>query len=441
MPASLPIALFWFRRDLRLDDNVGLYHALQSGFPVLPVFIFDEDILTHLEDKDDARLTFIHQTITGLRQELAQAGGTLVVQYGKPLEVLANLIQQYTVAEVYTNHDYEPYAKQRDAEIEQWLNKNGIAFKTFKDQVVFERREVVNGQGNPYLVFTPYSKKWLSQLTNEHCKAYPSRQSLQNLYAVHPAPVPSLEEMGFTSSSIRLPGREVSSELIQNYADQRNFPAIEGTSRLGLHLRFGTVSVRRLVEKAKGVSDVWLSELIWREFFMMILDNFPHVVGNACKPAYDRIQWRNNEAEFDKWCRGETGYPIVDAGMRQLNATGFMHNRVRMITASFLVKHLLIDWRWGEAYFARKLLDFDLSSNNGNWQWAAGCGCDAAPYFRVFSPAEQTRKFDKANAYIRQWVPEVGTASYPQPMVDHEFARDRVLKVYREALRREESVS
>ncbi|MCU0353718.1 MAG: DNA photolyase family protein, partial [Cytophagales bacterium] len=308
------------------------------------------------------------------------------------------------------------------------------AFRTFKDQVIFEKTEVVSGGGTPYTVFTPYSRKWKSQLTDAHLQPHECAAHFGNLHRFNAEPIPTLAEMNFTPSAIALPPSTVSEQLLVNYAKTRDYPAVQGTSRLGLHLRFGTVSVRHLVDLARRHSDTWLTELIWRDFFMMILANFPHVEKNACKPAYDRICFRNNPDEFRRWCDGQTGYPIVDAGMRQLNATGFMHNRVRMITASFLIKHLLVDWRWGEAYFARKLLDYDLASNNGNWQWAAGSGCDAAPYFRVFNPEAQTQKFDKANDYICFWVPEVGTSAYPKPMVDHAFARDRVLKTYREAL-------
>jgi deoxyribodipyrimidine photo-lyase len=430
-----PVAIFWFRRDLRTEDNTGFSAALRCGLPVLPLFIFDSDILDRLEDRDDARVTFIHKVIHQMRQELESAGGALVARYGKPVEVFKQLLTEYRIAGVYTNHDYESYARDRDADISALLQENGVEFKTFKDQVIFERKEVLTDSGTVYTVFTPYSKKWKSQLTGQLLEPRPCQACFQNLYPDRTEPVPSLQEMGFTPSALPLPGKDVSDETLRSYATRRDYPAIEGTTRLGLHLRFGTVSVRRVVEKARQLSEIWLNELIWREFYMQILDNFPHVERHACKPAYENIPFRHDEEAFRRWCAGTTGYPIVDAGMRQLNATGFMHNRVRMIAASFLVKHLLIDWRWGEAYFGRKLLDYELASNNGSWQWIAGSGCDAAPYFRVFSPDAQAKKFDKSAEYIRRWVPELGTDSYPKPMVDHEFARDRVIRTYRAALK------
>ena len=435
----MKIAICWFRRDLRLEDNAAFAAALRSGFPVLPLFVYDSDILDVLEDRDDARVTFIHRTVQQMRRDLEAAGGTLLARYGKPIDVFRQLMQEHAIAEVYTNHDYESYAIARDEAVRQLLAERGAAFKTYKDQVVFEKTEVLSGGGTAYTVFTPYSKKWKSQLTDAHLQPHECAPHFKNLHRCNAEPVPTLAEMNFTPSAIALPPSAVSDQLLANYAKTRDYPAVEGTSRLGLHLRFGTVSIRRLVALARKHSEMWLNELIWRDFFMMILANFPHVEKNACKPAYDRIRFRNDPDEFRRWCDGQTGYPIVDAGMRQLNATGFMHNRVRMITASFLIKHLLVDWRWGEAYFARKLLDYDLASNNGNWQWAAGSGCDAAPYFRVFSPDAQAAKFDKASEYIRFWVPEVGTSAYPKPMVDHALARDRVLKTYREALQNSET--
>ncbi len=430
----MKIAIFWFRRDLRLEDNAAFSAALQSSHPVLPLFIYDRDILDKLEDRDDARVTFIHRTITERRKELELVGGTLLARYGKPIEIFQQLLQEYDIAEVYTNHDYESYAIQRDKQVSELLSSKNIGFKTFKDQVIFEKTEVVNGSKKPYTVFTPYSKKWRSQLTDQQLQLHACEPYFGNLLKITTEPVPTLAEMNFQPSSLPLPPPVVDEQIVINYAQRRNYPAIEGTTRLGLHLRFGTVSIRQLTAKARQWSDSWLNELIWRDFYMMILSNFPEVEKQACKPAFDRIQWRNNPDEFQQWCEGRTGYPIVDAGMRQLNATGFMHNRVRMIAASFLIKHLLIDWRWGEAYFARKLLDFELASNNGSWQWASGSGCDAAPYFRVFNPIAQTQKFDKASEYIKKWVPEVGTSAYPKPMVEHAFARDRALQVYRKAV-------
>lgn len=430
----MKIAVFWFRRDLRLEDNAGFSAALQSGYPVLPVFIYDRDILDRLEDRDDARVTFIHQAIAQRRAELENSGGTLLARYGKPIDVWKQLLDEYDIASVYTNHDYESYALRRDEEARQLLGSRIVDFITCKDQVIFEKTEILNGSNKPYTVFTPYAKKWRSQLTDAHLEPHLCQPYFANLLQTSVEPLPSLADMHFTPSAIPLPLPIVDDKIVTAYAKQRDYPAIEGTTRLGIHLRFGTVSIRQLVAKARQLSDTWLNELVWREFYMMILANFPHVEKNACKPAFDRIQWRNDPDEFSRWCEGRTGYPIVDAGMRQLNATGFMHNRVRMITASFLIKHLLIDWRWGEAYFARKLLDFELASNNGSWQWASGSGCDAAPYFRVFNPLTQTEKFDKSQAYIKKWVPEIGTSQYPKPMVEHGFARDRALSVYREAV-------
>lgn len=437
MPVNTPIALFWFRRDLRINDNAGFYQALRSGLPVLPIFIFDSDILDHLENRQDARVTFIHQVVGELRQDLEKAGGTLLARYGKPISVIQQLLSEYTIAAVYTNHDYEPYAIKRDNAIHALLQQQSIAFHTFKDQVVFEKLEVVNGQKLPYKVFTPYSTKWRATLQEQPIPHYASEDTLAGLYPTATDALPTLEAMGFQRSGITFPKKEVREHLLEKYAKERDFPAKTGTSRIGIHLRFGTVSIREMVKKAAQHSEIWLNELIWREFYMMVLANFPHVVDHACKPAYDRIQWRNNEEEFDRWCQGKTGYPIVDAGMRELAATGFMHNRVRMIAASFMVKHLLIDWRWGDAYFASHLLDYELASNNGSWQWIAGSGCDAAPYFRVFNPDTQAAKFDKAKEYIKKWVPELGTPQYPKPIVDHATARDRVLATYKAALRKE----
>ncbi len=432
-----PISIFWFRRDLRLHDNAGLYKALCSDLPVQPLFIFDTCILNELEDKDDARLTFIHQIISALHKTLGEKGSQLIVAQGNPVQVFAELINKYPVRAVYTNSDYEPYALKRDSEVAALLQHRGIAFKSFKDQVVFEKKEVLSGKGEPYTVFTPYSKRWKLLLAEKGLPAFPSEHMLHKLCTgLEKSEIPTLEALGFKKSMLALPGHALSTTLVKQYAEQRDFPATEGTSRLGIHLRFGTVSIRHLVSFASTHSETWLNELIWREFYMMILYNFPHAATSAFKPAYNHIAWRNNEQEFEQWCLGQTGYPIVDAGLRQLNATGFMHNRVRMITASFLVKHLLIDWRWGEAYFARKLLDFEQASNNGGWQWAASSGCDAAPYFRVFNPSLQQQRFDKAYAYVKQWVPEWGTSRYPKPIVIHEEARARVLLVYKQALSR-----
>ena len=428
------IAVFWFRRDLRLNDNTGLFHALNSGFPVLPVFIFDTEILEKLNSKSDARVTFIHSQIGKIYDKLQKTGSSLKVFHDSPLTAFQKLTNEFEVAAVFTNTDYEPYAIKRDKEVEQFLNEKGIGFYSYKDHVIFEHNEVVKDDGTPYTVFTPYSRKWKQLFDSSEKREYPSENCMHGFLKAKPFDFPELQEIGFQQSEIKIPEMNISEQLIKNYAEKRDLPALDATSKLGVYLRFGTVSIRDMTRIAQNLSEVFLNELIWRNFFSNILWHFPHVENKAFKPKYDFVQWRNNENEFEAWCRGETGYPLVDAGMRELNETGFMHNRVRMVTASFLVKHLLIDWRWGEAYFAEKLLDFDLASNNGNWQWAAGCGCDAAPYFRVFSPDAQQKKFDPEAKYILKWVPEYGTFGYRQPIVDHAFARDRVLKVFKKAL-------
>jgi deoxyribodipyrimidine photo-lyase len=428
------INIFWFRRDLRIADNAGLYQALKAGYPVLPLFIFDKSILDKLEDKDDARVSFIHQEINKLKAEFIDNGSNLLVEYGSPLNIWKELFNKFQIQEVYTNHDYEPYAKDRDTEITALFREKNISFHTFKDQVIFEKSEITKDDGKPYVVFTPYKRKWLEKLNSFYLKAYPSTKYFSNLFKFETKDIPTLNEMGFVDTDIELPGK-VYSPFLKNYALDRNFPAKDSTSRIGLHLRFGTVSIRELVSRANDFSEVWLSELIWRDFYFSILWNFPHSATQSFRPEYDQINWRNNEQEFNAWCEGKTGYPMVDAGMRQLNTTGFMHNRVRMVVASFLTKHLLIDWRWGERYFARKLLDYDLASNVGGWQWAAGTGVDAAPYFRIFNPSEQIKKFDKDLKYIKKWVPEFSDPfKYPSPIVDHKFARERCLKVYKEGL-------
>ena len=430
------LAIFWHRRDLRTFDNSGLYRALQSGLPVQPIFIFDSEILHKLEDKDDGRVTFIHEKIQNLDREYSRNGGSLRVFYDSPSNVFRQLVEEGNVAAVYTNHDYEPYARERDASIAEFLSRHEVSFYSFKDQCIFEKSEVTKDDGKPYTVFTPYMKRWKAMLTDSDLTAFPSADRLKALNQIGAFHIPTLGEMGFERSKIAFPADNPADEIIEKYHLQRDLPAVSGTSRLSLHLRFGTVSIRQWARKAKALNEKWLNELIWRDFYMMILWHFPHVVHSAFKPQYDGIRWENNEEHFEAWCAGRTGYPIVDAGMRELNATGFMHNRVRMIVASFLTKHLLIDWRWGEAYFAQKLLDFELSSNNGGWQWAASSGCDAAPYFRVFNPHLQTTKFDPKLLYIKRWVPEFQDFSYPKPIVEHSFARQRVLDRYREALSR-----
>lgn len=425
------VNVFWFRRDLRLHDNSGLFHALRSGDPVLPIFIFDTDILDDLDDRQDRRVEFIHHALSDIQHNLIRIGSSLEVLQGKPLEAFKSLYERYNIRKVFANHDYEPYARRRDKVIGTFLNGKGTEFFTCKDQVVFEKSEVVKDDGLPYTVFTPYSRKWRALLAITDLPLFETEALYDAFYRQAEQKIPTLPQIGFQSTGLPFPSKEIRDALITRYGEDRNFPGISGTSRLGVHLRFGTISIRELARKAMALNDTFLSELIWRDFYHMILWHFPMVgEGKAFKPAYEHIAWRNNEDEFARWCAGTTGYPIVDAGMRELNATGFMHNRVRMITASFLTKHLLIDWRWGEAYFAGKLLDFDLAANNGGWQWAAGSGCDAAPYFRVFNPTLQMEKFDREGTYLRQWVPEYFEMNHPQPMVEHSFARKRCLDAY-----------
>jgi deoxyribodipyrimidine photo-lyase len=431
------VNIFWLRRDLRLKDNAGLYHALKGSRPVLPIFIFDKNILDKLEDKSDKRVGFIHAALEEIQQNLVKTGASLQVFFGTPLEVFSDLLSRYSIEKVFTNHDYEPYAVDRDKVIAELLSNNVAALHMFKDQVIFEKDEVLKDNGRPYTVFTPYSKKWKEKLNDFYLKAYPSEKYLNNFHKQSPSEIPSLQSIGFINTGNVFPSRSLKKDMLLHYADNRNFPAIQGTSRLGVHLRFGTISIRQLAAYARSFSEIFLNELIWRDFYQMILWHFPHVgKGKSFKPEYDKIEWRRDEGEFERWCNGLTGYPIVDAGMRELNETGFMHNRVRMIVASFLAKHLLLDWRLGEAYFAAKLLDFDLASNNGGWQWAAGSGCDAAPYFRIFNPYLQAKKFDPEMKYIKKWVPEFGDDTYPPPVVNHEFARKRCLEVYSKALRK-----
>jgi len=431
------VSIFWFRRDLRLDDNIGLFNALKGIHPVLPVFIFDTEIL-HSLPENDARVTFIYDSLQELREKLkAHYQSSIGLYAGNPLDIFKTLINQYNIQSVYTNRDYEPYAQKRDSEVATELKLFDIEFKTFKDQVVFEENQVAKDNGKPYLVYTPYMRKWKQKFkTDEPAMVYDSGSFLNKMFKKADLPNLTLAEIGFKRADTEVPAYKISASLINSYEKTRNFPALEhGTSKLGPHLRFGTVSIRQVVLKALNArNETFLNELIWREFFMQILWHFPHTVHKAFKPKYDRIPWRNNEKEFEKWKNGETGYPLVDAGMRELNSTGFMHNRVRMLVASFLCKHLLIDWRWGEAYFATKLLDFELSSNIGNWQWAAGSGVDAAPYFRIFNPLTQVEKFDQQKEYINKWVPELQELTYPQMMVDHKMARERCLRIYKDAL-------
>jgi len=427
-------SIFWHRRDLRIHDNAGLYKALTQSTSVVPVFIFDTSIL-NLLSKNDQRVVFIHQEIAALKKHYQQLGSDLRVEYGDPAAVIPALANELKAECVYTNRDYEPYARQRDTLIHDTLKNQGIRFVGAKDHVIFEKDEVLKNDGGPYTVFTPYSRKWKERLNPFYLKSYPTENYSSSLKAFQQNELISLEEMGFQAKkTVEFPPKEFPSTIISSYSQNRDFPAIKSTSKLGLHLRFGTISIRELAREAVASNETFLNELIWRDFYQMIIHHFPHSAKDAFRPQYDRILWERNDAHFKAWCDGKTGYPMVDAGMRELNATGFMHNRVRMVVASFLSKHLLLDWRLGEAYFAEKLLDYDLASNVGGWQWAAGCGCDAAPYFRVFNPQSQQEKFDKEFVYIRRWIPEYGTSAYPQPIVEHSSARLRAIERYKTTL-------
>ncbi|MEL6141579.1 MAG: deoxyribodipyrimidine photo-lyase [Bacteroidota bacterium] len=454
-----PTAIFWHRRDLRTHDNAGLYRALKNEESVLPIFIFDRHILDKLEDRADARVEFIHQAVTDLAKTYAEHGSGMRVFYGSPEEIWVELRDEYpSLKAVYTNRDYEPYANERDTKVEKLLSERDISFNTYKDHVIFAGDEVTKQDGGPYTVYTPYMRRWRAKLTERlstwvdkngeaieasyYLKPYATKNYFSQLTQVpsHTSnsqvgfEIPSLSLMDFNPTDIEIPSTIVSRKLIRNYDKTRNFPAQEGTSRLGIHFRHGTISIREKALRALGLNDTYLNELIWRDFYSQILQHFPYVAESCFRPAYEGIPWENNEEHFAAWCEGRTGVPIVDAGMRELNQTGFMHNRVRMIVASYLTKHLLIDWRWGEAYFAKKLLDFDLASNNGGWQWAASCGTDAQPYFRIFNAESQQKKFDPDRKYILRWVPEVDTSDYPAPIVEHKFGRERALKVYKETL-------
>ena len=428
-------ALFWHRRDLRIDDNKGLFDALKQNEIVHPIFIFDKSILDKLPNNDQ-RILFIHQEIESLKKNYQNLGSDLWVYYGEPSEIIPKIAQELNCSSVYFNNDYEPYALQRDQEIQVSLNNIKIEFRGNKDHVIFEKNEVLKDDGKPYTIFTPYSRKWKANLKEEDLREYSIEKYSGNLVQKQQGEaLITLEEMGFESKVLHdFPDRIAKNEILKNYHLSRNFPAVKGTSKLSLHLRFGTISIRKLALIAREQNETYLNELIWRDFYQMIIFHFPKSAENSFKAQYDKIIWEKNEVHFDSWCTGKTGYPIVDAGMRELNATGFMHNRVRMVVASFLTKHLLLDWRLGAAYFAEKLLDFELASNTGGWQWAAGCGCDAAPYFRVFNPQAQQEKFDKSFEYIKKWVPEYGTSSYPEPIIEHKFARERILQRFKSAL-------
>lgn len=430
------VSVFWFRRDLRIDDNTGLLASLKREYPVLPIFIFDTDILSKLP-QNDPRVNFIFDSVQKIRAILQEKNSSIAIYKGKPITVLKDLLNIYDIKAVFTNRDYEPYAKERDGDIAQFLHEQSIVFKTYKDQVIFEKSDILKQDGTPYVVYTPYKNKWKENFKpDKHLTDQDTANCLDNLIKNTKLPNLTLKDLGFVTSNISVQDYVVTPILIDDYENTRNYPAIEnGTSKLGPHLRFGTVSIRKIIKKAiAGDNPTFLSELIWREFFMQILWHFPHTQKSSFKPKYDRIEWRNNEDEFEKWKNGQTGYALVDAGMRELNATGYIHNRVRMLTASFLCKHLLIDWRWGETYFAEKLLDYEMSSNIGNWQWAAGSGVDAAPYFRIFNPMTQVDKFDQQKEYIRKWVPELQELTYPDKIVDHKEARERCLKTYKSAL-------
>ncbi|MGI9139068.1 MAG: cryptochrome/photolyase family protein [Sediminibacterium sp.] len=437
---AAPINIFWFRRDLRWDDNAGLYHALYKSkfqlLQVLPIFIFDKTILSQSENKEDRRVDFIHQNLTRLQTDLVAKGKSLWVQFGTPTEVFEKLFSEFQINAVYTNHDYGPKANARDTAVEKIALKNNATYHHFKDQVIFEKEEVIKDDGSPYTIYTPYANKWRTVWAANTPKKFPSEKLLDYFLNTKAFQIPTLKDIGFEKTDLVIPPMQFDKNLVKKYTEQRNFPALNATTNLSVHLRFGTISARTLALETQSLNATFFNEMIWRDFYHMILWHFPQIAdGKSFKPKYDFIEWRNNEKEFEAWCEGRTGYPIVDAGMRELNTTGFMHNRVRMIVASFLTKHLLIDWRWGEAYFAQKLLDFDLAANNGGWQWASGSGCDAAPYFRVFNPRLQTEKFDKELKYIRRWIPELDSLDYPKPIVVHEEARERVLAAYAKALK------
>jgi len=423
----MKINVFWFRRDLRIDDNTALWEALNSDLPVLPVFIFDTNITNELFP-EDPRIQFIYCKIAEIDKLFKRYGSSLKIFQCTPKEAFEQILNEFEIQNVYINRDYEPYANQRDFDIKFFLKKRDVSLVDFKDQVIFEKDEILKANAEPYTVFTPYKNQWLNKFKSTSICLKSVDLILQNLVKIQLL-LPNQAEFCFKSSSINV--KEFDLSKIDNYKENRDFPAIDGTTNLGVHLRYGTLSIRKIIKELNDQNEVFLSELIWREFFMQILAHYPRVVNENFKIKYDNILWRNDIGEFERWCIGQTGYPLVDAGMRQLNQTGYMHNRVRMVAASFLCKHLLVDWRWGEAYFAGQLLDYELSSNNGNWQWAAGTGCDAAPYFRIFNPIIQQKKFDPEMIYIKQWIPEFGSTNYPRPMVEHEFARQRAINTYK----------
>ncbi len=432
--SQTPIAIHWFRRDFRFDDNVGLYHAVSGEYSVLPIFIFDDNILSELTAKQDRRVDFIHRAINSLKKKLEEKGSSLLVKHGKPLAIWQELVQKYTIKAVFTNRDYEPYAQARDKAVYAFLKDKGIDFTGYKDHVIFEKNEILKKDGTPYSVYSPYARRWRERYEQHPPQIYGDALEENNFVPSPPLAMPTLANLGFEKTDGDFPPPVLQESILPDYKTLRDFPAKPNTSRLSIHFRFGTVSIRKMALMGGALSASWQNELTWRDFYQMIIFHHPRVVTQAFKPKYDHIPWRNDETQFKAWCEGKTGYPLVDAGMRELNETGFMHNRVRMVVASFLTKHLLIDWRWGEAYFAQKLLDFELASNNGGWQWASSSGCDAAPYFRVFNPSSQLAKFDKELVYVKKWIPEYGTPDYPQPIVDHKMARQRAIDTYKQAL-------
>lgn len=427
--------IFWFRRDLRLEDNHGFYRALTSGYKVIPIFVFDPDILVEFSDKSNRQVGFIANALRRLNKEFLKLGTSFLIYHQKPEDVFLMLAKLYCIKGVYFNEDYEPKAIQRDLNIEKVLASNSIPVFKFTDQVIHRPGLILKPDHTPYTIYTPFSKQWKKAFTIDSCEKYPSETNLNMLASIQNVDTFDFNILNF-KTSLRGIDFDFPEEIIKNYHLTRDIPSLEnGTTHIGIHLRFGTVSVRKIVSLATSLNEQFLNELIWREFFMHILFHFPHVVNGAFKPKYNAIEWRNNEEEFEAWCSGNTGIPMVDAGMRELNSTGFMHNRVRMVVASYLTKHLLIDWRWGEAYFAQHLIDFELASNNGNWQWAAGSGCDAAPYFRIFNPYRQQERFDPNFEYIKHWVPEFQSISY-QKLLKNDLvnAKSRCLIAYKNAL-------
>ncbi len=424
----MKVVIFWFRRDLSLKDNHGLLKALTSGYPVIPVFIFNKEIIAELHS-NDSRISFIYDNLFKINQELKKYNSSLLILHDYVENAFVKIVEEFDVKSVYSNEDYEPSAIAGDKKVSALLSGKGINFYSFKNQVIFAKNDILKKDGNPYTVFTPYKKAWLARFKPEENAVHYQSEGYLSMFNKSDYVFPSLNELGFTGGIYTV--RPFLPESIADYDQHRDFPYLDAGSYLGPHLRFGTISIRNVVQIAYKQNETFLSELIWREFFMQILFHFPYSEKNNFKKQFDFVKWRNNEEEFKLWCDGKTGYPIVDAGMNQLNKTGYMHNRLRMITAGFLVKHLLIDWRWGEAYFAEKLLDYELSSNVGNWQWAAGTGCDAVPYFRVFNPHRQQEKFDKDYKYICTHIPDFDINNYISPVVNHEFARKRAVDTYK----------